>query len=86
MFESVDLSDWIVDMLLNKDETFEAKEGKTTVSREDKLKDLYNAIFVNRYDGRKYCENIGSYCFDANSKGFIIRAAGLMSGYANLKF
>jgi len=45
--------------------------------------DSIYAIFVNDYSGSKYCEKMGEYQFDKNSKSFAINIAGMMLNYAD---
>jgi len=80
-----EFNEWIVRRLLNEDESFENEEGKKQVTVEEKVMQLYNAIFVKEYSGRNYCENIGNYEFDANSKNFVISAASMLTNYASLE-
>ncbi len=83
LFRTEDLWEWVLTPCLNPDESFGHEEGKKTVTKEEIIKKLYNAIFVNKYTGRQYCEVIGSFQFDNRAKGFAISAASMMSNYAD---
>lgn len=83
LFDSEDFIEWLLPHFLNRDESFEDEQGKIKVTKEEILQKIYNAIFVNKYERGKYCEQIGEYEFDAKSKGFILGAAGMLSNYAN---
>lgn len=85
ILDTEEFNEWIVRRLLNEDESFENEEGKKQVTVEEKVIQLYNAIFVKEYSGRNYCENIGNYEFDANSKNFVISAASMLTNYASLE-
>ena len=41
--------DWIISRLLKENESLEKEEGKIQVTVEEKIIDIYNAIFVNKY-------------------------------------
>lgn len=82
---------YIVQDLLNKDEilpsiefsnTFETKDS-IPVTVEDKLRDLYNAIFVKEYTITDYNTQLGKYCFNKDSKTIILEADTLMGKYAS---
>ena len=60
-------------------------EGKTTVTYEEIIKKLYNAIFVEQYNNLNYRTLIGDCEFNKSSKQFAISVAGMMSQYACLK-
>ena len=83
MFASEEFAHWHLSGFLNADETFTEMQGKKKISQEDILKQIYNAIFVNQYDGRCYSTKIGDYEFDIKSKSFVVSAASMMSIYAD---
>ena len=71
--------------LLSRDESFEqCDDGTTVVSVEEKLKEVYNAVFNTEYNDRKYKTDIGEYSFNKNLKGELIRISGLMSKYNDM--
>lgn len=73
--------------LLNTDETFDPGDSsKTLVTLEDKLKALYDAIFVTTYGSfnRHHNTLIGKMEFGANTKDKLIRVTGLLSEFTKL--
>mgnify|MGYP004519127339 FL=1 len=82
---------YIVQELLNKDEilpsikfsdAFKTKDS-ITVTVEDKLRELYDAIFVKEYTFTDYKTQLGKYWFNKDSKTIILEADTLMGRYAN---
>ena len=70
--------------LLDSGETFkETNSNKTLVTLEEKLKAIYEAIFVTIYSGNnnQYHTIIGDMEFTAQTKGMLMRIAGLLSEY-----
>ena len=60
--------------------------GKNTTRpplSEEKILEIYNAIFVNKYSGNDYQKTIGKCEFDADSRKFVLVAASMLSQYAN---
>ena len=80
----IEEDEYILSNMLDTDETFEVEEGKKLVSLDDIIDKVYNAIFVEKYDGRIYRTTIGNYCFSAESKELAIRSASMMTQYAKL--
>lgn len=76
---------YILNELLDPNESFTEVDGKTTVTYEEVIKKLYNAIFVEQYDNRNYRTVLGDYEFTKSSKQFAVSVAGMMSQYACLK-
>lgn len=73
------------DCLLGSNETYDqADQGRCLVTVEDKLREVYKAMFLTEYDGDIYRISIGELSFNANTKGELLRIAGLMSRYTNL--
>ena len=73
--------------LLNRDETFdESDAGKTLVTLEDKLRIVYEAIFVTAYTetSRFYNKTVGDMEFNAQTKSALIRISGLLSEFTKL--
>lgn len=83
IYKDSDLGDWLVSKLLNRNESYEEEEGKTVVAVEQKLQDLYDAIFVTEYTNRIYHTMIGDYEFTDNSKHFVKSVEGMLSAYAD---
>jgi len=70
--------------LLCRTESFkENDEGKTVVTLDSKLKELYNALFVGNYNNGTYEVCVGRYSFGRSTKETLIRTASLLSKYAN---
>ena len=70
--------------LLSKTESFEKNtDGKTVVSLDSKLKELYNALFATNFDNITYEVHIGEFSFDRSTKETLIRTASLLSKYVN---
>ena len=82
---------YIVQNLLNKDEmlpsikfydAFKTKDS-ILVTVEDKLRALYNAIFVKEYTLTDYKTQLGKYCFNKDSKRIVLEADTLLGRYAS---
>lgn len=74
----------MVGSLLGRDEVFEEIEGKILVTREQKLQELYDTIFVEDYSNI-YDKVLGVYEFDKNSKDFVRSVASMLSQYADFE-
>lgn len=82
---------YIVQDLLNKDEILPSikfnnasnTKDSIPVIVEDKLRDLYNAIFVKEYTFDDYKTQLGNYCFNKDSKRIVLEADTLMGRYAS---
>ena len=83
IFSGSDIGHWAVENMLNNDESYMEMENKRLVTKEEKLKELYNAIFVEEYTGRNYCKQIGKFQFDDKSKEFVKRVASMLSQYTD---
>ena len=68
---------------LKEDESFSQIEKKKLITPEEKILEIYNAIFVNKYSGNDYQKTIGKCEFDADSRKFVLVAASMLSQYAN---
>ena len=72
--------------LLSQNEDFEKDNDVTiVVSVEQKLKEVYDAVFNTKYDYGKYKTNIGEYSFADGLKDELIRISGLMSKYTDFE-
>lgn len=70
---------------LNRDETFDEKEiDKKFVTFEDKLKQVYDALFVTVYSGSHYQTVIGNYEFEDGTKDILLRTVSMLSQYTSL--
>ena len=71
--------------LLSINETFDSDENdRTLVSVEDKFKQVYEAIFITKYDSTNYQTIIGEYSFQNGLKEHLINIAGLMSKFTDM--
>lgn len=70
--------------LLTRDEAFEEREGLKLVTREQKLKELYEAIFVMDYSD-VYDKVVGEYEFNKGSKALVKNVASMLSQYADFE-
>lgn len=71
--------------LLNHNETFDENDTdkeKTIVTIEEKLKEVYEAIFVTVYSRSVLCKSIGNCNFYAETKNWLLRIESLLSTYA----
>lgn len=77
-------SDWFR-ILLTSNETFDSNDSeRTLVTVEDKLKQVYNAIFVTKYDHSHYQTIIGNCSFQNGLKERLINISGLMSEFTDI--
>lgn len=71
--------------LLNNNETYNTEEqNKNVVKLEDKLSDVYNAIFIDKYQKSKYESNIGEMSFNRGTYAVLLRVVSLLSNYTCL--
>ena len=71
--------------MLRSNETYDEKEkDKTLTSIEEKLKDVYKALFVTEYGRDVYDTVIGQYEFNKRTKDIILKTESLLSNYANM--
>ena len=79
------IEDGFFNELLNSNETFEAPdEKKTQISLEEKIKELYNVIFIKQYTRTEYRTSVGKYIFSKDTKEILLKVAGLLSKYTDL--
>ena len=72
--------------LLNDNETYgTTSENRTQILLEEKIKELYNVIFVKQYTEAEYRISVGKYRFTKDTKEMIIKVAGLLSKYIDLE-
>ena len=83
IYKDSDKGEWLATRLLNKNEAFEVEEGKSVVTVEQKIQQLYDAIFVTEYTGNVYHTILGEYEFDDNSKNFVKSVESMLSVYAD---
>ncbi len=84
--ELFDLSEgtYMLNNMLNRDESFDKKEGKKLVRQEEVIERLYEAIFVTQYTGSRYKTVLGQYEFSKKSKEFALSTSSMMSNFAEL--
>ena len=81
LLEFVDVGN-VFDKLLNRDESYEpCGEEFKIVTVEEKLEQVYKAIFTTNYDSGLYEKRIGDYVFDEHTKEIILRTASLLSTF-----
>ena len=83
IYKDFDKGEWLATRLLNRNEAFEVEEGKSVVTVEQKIQQLYDAIFVTEYTGNVYHTILGEYEFDDNSKNFVKSVESMLSVYAD---
>ncbi len=83
IFSTDEFDVWPLEYLLAKDESYEKTDGKKQVTKNEKLEELYNAIFVEQYNGRTGSKNVGHFRFDKNSKQLLLSVASMLSRYAD---
>ena len=83
IFANSDIGHRAIENMLSSDESLIEKDNKRLVTKEEKLRELYNAIFVDEYTSNAYCKNIGKYQFDAKSKEFVKRVASMLSQFTD---
>lgn len=70
--------------LLSGDETYDQSDtNKKHVTREQKLKEYYNAIFVEDYSKGNYFSNIGSVECNNEAKSYLLQAASGLTSFAD---
>lgn len=85
--ERIMMSDYIgerlFDALLNEGETYDKDISKITVTKEHKIKEVYNAMFLETTNnGWKRGKRVGRAEFEAGFKNLIMQAVGLVSDYS----
>ena len=72
--------------LLNEKEAYSNLDNSSeliVVKREDKLREVYNAIFVKKYDGRSYETTIGKVLFGEETKNELLKIISGLTEYAD---
>ena len=70
---------WLINSMLNKDESVENVEGKKKVTQETIIKRLYEAIFGNLYNKDIDKIHLGQYIFRRSSKEYALKISGLLN-------
>lgn len=73
--------DWIGHMILSDDECYGNIEGKKHVDFKNRVDEIYEAVFVKKYDNHTYQMKVGKAVFTSDSKKSILQAAGLLSKF-----
>lgn len=60
-----------------------SEDERVITSVEEKLKEVYDAVFVNSYSESPYCKQIGKLQFDEEVRKFVMNIVGLFSRYAD---
>lgn len=72
--------------LLNRNETFcEQESDKTPVTLENKLIQIYDALFVTAYSGRHYETMIGNCSFSNETRELLLRTISMLSQYKSFE-
>lgn len=83
IYDNSGVGEGLASRLLNRDESLVDVDGKNKVTIEQKLHQLYEAIYVKEYIGREYHTMLGECEFNDKSKHLIESIAGLLSVYAD---
>ncbi|SDA62590.1 KAP family P-loop domain-containing protein [Butyrivibrio sp. INlla18] len=77
------LGDWVTSLLLDTNESYQEIEGKLQVRENQKIKDVYEAIFIKTYDHGEYETKVGKAIFEKGLKHKILKAVSFVSPYAD---
>ena len=86
LFNDTNMSLSLCSCLLNEHEAFSNLNSNlklTVVKKEDKLKEVYNAIFVKKYDSRSYETSIGKVSFGDRTKNELLKVISGLSEYSD---
>ena len=86
LFNDTNIAISMCSQLLNEKEGYSNpnnSSGLTVVKREDKLREVYNAIFVKKYDGRSYETTIGKVSFGKGTKNELLKIISGLTKYAD---
>ncbi len=68
----------------DKNEVYEQPvDGKKLITVEEKIEEIYNALFVTQYSGLIQSVTLGEYQFTEDTKNSLMRTVSLFSNYAN---
>ena len=82
LLEFVGVRDHIFNQLLARDESYEAcGDDYKVVTIEEKLEQVYDAIFNTNYDGPTYEKNVGEYEFNKQTREVLLRTISLFSKF-----
>lgn len=77
------LNSYSLNRLLASTETYNESNNKTLVTIPDKLKAVYDALFVTNLEGGVYQVSVGQYTFEKGTREKLLKAASLLSYYSN---
>jgi hypothetical protein len=78
------LSDWVTNYFLCDNESYKQTEGKTLVSKNMKIQEVYQAVFVKTYENvRDFRTQVGKAVFEKGLKDSILKAIGFVSPYTD---
>ena len=86
LFDDTNMAISMCSQLLNEKETYSNPNNSSeliVVKREDKLREVYNAIFVKKYDGRYYETTIGKVAFREGTKNELLKIISGLTEYAD---
>ena len=86
LFDDTNMAISMCSQLLNEKETYSNPNNSSeliVVKREDKLKEVYNAIFVKKYDVRSYETTIGKVAFREGTKNELLKIISGLTEYAD---
>lgn len=75
----------VIERAFYNSESLSNDDGKTKETIDEKIKTIYEAIFVNDYSGIYRSKAVGDYEFDENSKQFLLDTVSMLSQYAEYK-
>lgn len=83
---SYSLKEGFFEELLNRNESYDDDSSSDikTVTLEDKLKQLYDAIFVFQYDNTVYSQTVGKYTFTKQTSEMLQKTVSLLSNYTTI--
>lgn len=75
----------LIERAFYRNESLSNEDGKNQITIEEKIKTIYEAIFVNDYSGIDRSVVIGDYEFGEDSKTFLLGAVSMLSEYAEYR-
>ena len=82
----VDIRDNFFEKLLNRGESFDPNDiDLKNVTVNNKLEEVYDALFKTEYTGSIYRKNIGEYEFNKQTKETLLRTVSLLSNFSSLE-
>lgn len=78
--------EWLARLLLNRGEvlnTDASKDGEKSVVIEEKIREFYDAVFVNKYSSIVPEVHLGKFTFDSETRMDLLRIIGSLSNHSN---